>query len=163
MDISVRSKVSGGIVVITYGTFDMFHIGHLNLLKKLSELGDRLIVGVSTDEFNLLKGKKTLIPYDQRAKIVEAIGCVDLVIPENNWDQKVRDVKEYNVDTFAIGEDWKGKFDFLQEHCEVLYLERTKDISTTDLKRSLKRFLSIPHEDLIKAFEVLELLRRDLE
>jgi glycerol-3-phosphate cytidylyltransferase len=149
--------------VITYGTFDMFHIGHLNLLKRLSERGDRLIVGVSTDEFNLLKGKKTLIPYDQRAKIVEAIDCVDLVIPENDWEQKVRDVKEYNVDTFAIGEDWKGEFDFLQEYCEVLYLERTKDISTTDLKRSLKRFLSIPHEDLIKAFEVLELLRRDLE
>ena len=149
--------------VITYGTFDMFHIGHLNLLKRLSERGDRLIVGVSTDEFNLLKGKKTLIPYDQRAKIVEAIDCVDLVIPENDWAQKVRDVKEYNVDTFAIGEDWKGEFDFLQEYCEVLYLERTKDISTTDLKRSLKRFLSIPHEDLIKAFEVLELLRRDLE
>ncbi|MBR9847455.1 MAG: adenylyltransferase/cytidyltransferase family protein [Algicola sp.] len=150
-------------VVITYGTFDMFHIGHLNLLKRLSERGDRLIVGVSTDEFNLLKGKKTLIPYDQRAKIVEAIDCVDLVIPENDWEQKVRDVKEYNVDTFAIGEDWKGEFDFLQEYCEVLYLERTKDISTTDLKRSLKRLLSIPHEDLIKAFEVLELLRRDLE
>ncbi|WP_347882035.1 adenylyltransferase/cytidyltransferase family protein [Cobetia sp. 10Alg 146] len=150
-------------VVITYGTFDMFHVGHLNLLKKLSLLGDQLIVGVSTDEFNLLKGKKTLIPYDQRAKIVEAIDCVDLVIPENNWEQKVHDVKAYSVDTFAIGEDWKGKFDFLQEYCEVLYLERTKDISTTDLKRSLKRFLSIPHEDLIKAFEVLELLRRDLE
>jgi len=149
--------------VITYGTFDMFHIGHLNLLKRLSERGERLIVGVSTDEFNLLKGKKTLIPYDQRAKIVEAIDCVDLVIPENDWEQKVRDVKEYNVDTFAIGEDWKGEFDFLQEYCEVLYMERTKDISTTDLKRSLKRFLSIPHEDLIKAFEVLELLRRDLE
>ncbi|GED41744.1 adenylyltransferase/cytidyltransferase family protein [Cobetia marina] len=150
-------------VVITYGTFDMFHVGHLNLLKKLSLLGDQLIVGVSTDEFNLLKGKKTLIPYDQRAKIVEAIDCVDLVIPENNWEQKVHDVKVYSVDTFAIGEDWKGEFDFLQEYCEVLYLERTKDISTTDLKRSLKRFLSIPHEDLIKAFEVLELLRRDLE
>ena len=149
--------------IITYGTFDMFHIGHLNLLKRLSERGDRLIVGVSTDEFNLLKGKKTLIPYDQRAKIVEAIDCVDLVIPENDWEQKKRDVKEYGVDTFAIGEDWRGKFDFLQEYCEVLYLERTKDISTTDLKRSLKRFLSIPHEDLIKAFEVLELLRRDLE
>ena len=155
--------MNDGKVIITYGTFDMFHIGHLNLLKRLSERGDRLIVGVSTDEFNLLKGKKTLIPYDQRAKIVEAIDCVDLVIPENDWEQKVRDVKEYNVDTFAIGEDWKGEFDFLQEYCEVLYLERTKDISTTDLKRSLKRFLSIPHEDLIKAFEVLELLRRDLE
>ncbi len=155
--------MNDGKVIITYGTFDMFHIGHLNLLKRLSERGDRLIVGVSTDEFNLLKGKKTLIPYDQRAKIVEAIDCVDLVIPENDWEQKVRDVKEYNVDTFAIGEDWKGEFDFLQEYCDVLYLERTKDISTTDLKRSLKRFLSIPHEDLIKAFEVLELLRRDLE
>src|SRR5690554_2240574 len=150
-------------VVITYGTFDMFHIGHLKLLRRLKEMGDRLVVGVSTDEFNALKGKKTLIPYDQRAAIVEAIDCVDMVIPETCWDQKTLDVQRYNVDLFAIGDDWQGKFDFLNEYCEVVYMPRTKSISTTELKRSLKRFLSISPDDLKKAFEVLELLRRDLE
>ncbi len=149
--------------VITYGTFDMFHVGHLNLLRRLSEMGDRLVVAVSTDEFNKSKGKKTLIPYGQRSQIVESIKYVDLVVPEESWEQKLTDVKKYNVDVFAIGEDWKGKFDFLEDLCEVVYLPRTKNISTTDLKKSLKRFLSIPHEDLIQAFEVLELLRRDLE
>lgn len=148
--------------VITYGTFDMFHIGHLKLLRRLSEMGDRVVVAVSTDEFNELKGKKTLIPYDQRAAIVEAIDCVDLVIPEESWEQKLSDVKAYDVDVFAIGEDWKGKFDFLEDLCEVVYLPRTRNISTTELKRSLKRFLSISQDDLRKAFEVLELLRRDL-
>lgn len=149
--------------IITYGTFDMFHIGHLNLLRNLSNMGDRLIVAVSTDEFNILKGKKTLIPYDQRAEIVKSIKYVDLVIPEIDWDQKISDIKNYRADLFAIGEDWKGEFDHLREFCEVVYLKRTKDISTTELKLSLKRFLSIPHEDLMKAFEVLELLRQDLE
>src|SRR5690554_1122461 len=148
--------------IITYGTFDMFHIGHLKLLRRLSEMGDKVIVAVSTDEFNELKGKKTLIPYDQRAAIVEAIDCVDLVIPEESWEQKLSDVKTYDVDVFAIGEDWKGKFDFLEDLCEVIYLPRTRNISTTELKRSLKRFLSISQDDLRKAFEVLELLRRDL-
>lgn len=149
--------------VITYGTFDMFHIGHLNLLQRLSEMGDKVVVAVSTDEFNRGKGKKTLIPYEQRAEIVRSIRFVDEVIPEESWEQKLNDVKKYGVDIFAIGEDWKGKFDFLEELCQVVYLKRTKNISTTDLKRSLKRFLSIPHDDLIKAFEVLEMLRRDLE
>lgn len=149
--------------VITYGTFDMFHIGHLKLLRRLSEMADRVIVGVSTDSFNALKGKKTLIPYEQRAAIVEAIDCVDMVIPEEAWEQKLTDVKKHNVDIFAIGDDWKGKFDFLEDLCQVVYLERTKNISTTDLKRSLKRFLSISQDDLRKAFEVLELLRKDLE
>lgn len=149
--------------VITYGTFDMFHVGHLKLLRRLEELGDRVIVAVSTDEFNNLKGKKTLIPYDQRVAIVEAIDCVDLVIPEYTWEQKCSDIEKYNIDTFAIGKDWEGEFDFLKDFCEVVYLERTKNISTTELKRSLKRFLSISPEDLGKAFEVLEMLRRDLE
>lgn len=149
--------------IITYGTFDMFHIGHLKLLRRLAEMGDKLIVAVSTDEFNMGKGKKTLIPYDQRAAIVEAIDCVDMVIPEESWDQKIIDVQKYDVDIFAIGNDWEGEFDFLKEYCEVVYMPRTKNISTTDLKRSLKRFLSISPDDLRKAFEVLELLRRDLE
>jgi len=149
--------------ILTYGTFDMFHIGHLNLLKRLAAMADRLVVGVSSDEFNELKGKKTLIPYAQRAAIVEGLKCVDQVFPEHNWEQKVDDIKKYEVTTFAMGDDWKGKFDFLGEHCKVVYLERTQNISTTELKRSLRNFLSIPKEDLLRAFDVLEVLRRDLE
>lgn len=147
--------------IITYGTFDMFHIGHLNLLKRLKELGDELIVAVSTDEFNNLKDKKTLIPYQQRADIVASIKYVDKVIPEINWEQKINDIKNYNIDIFAMGNDWEGKFDFLKENCEVVYLERTEDVSTTQLKKSLTNFLSIPKEDILNAFEVIEQLRKD--
>ncbi len=149
--------------VITYGTFDMFHIGHLKLLQRLAELGDELIVAVSTDEFNKIKNKTVLIPYAQRAEIVMNIKCVDMVIPEQSWDQKVLDIKKYNVPLFAIGDDWKGKFDFLEEHCEVLYLSRTKDISTTHLKKSLTGFLSISKEDILGAFKVIEALKNDFD
>lgn len=149
--------------VITYGTFDMFHVGHLRLLKRLSKLGDELIVCISTDEFNLIKGKKVLIPYEQRAEIVSSIKFVDKVVPEENWEQKICDIKNYNVDIFAMGDDWKSKFDFLKEYCQVIYLERTDDISTTQLKKSLTNFLSIPKEDIINAFTILEQLKRDLE
>ena len=150
-------------VVITYGTFDMFHIGHLNLLKRAKNLGDYLIVGVSTDEFNESKGKKTLIPYKQRVEIIKAIKYVDLVIPEIKWEQKLDDIKKHKVDLFVMGDDWKGKFDFLEKYCKVVYLPRTKNISTTQLKKSLTMFLSMPKEELIKAFELLEQLRKDLE
>lgn len=126
-------------------------------------MGDKVIVAVSTDEFNSLKGKKTLIPYDQRADIVASVKYVDLVIPETCWEQKVEDVKKHNVDVFAIGDDWRGKFDFLVPQCEVVYLERTSNISTTELKRSLKNFLSISKDDLLRAFDVLDMLRKDLE
>lgn len=149
--------------IITYGTFDMFHIGHLKLLQRLADLGDELIVAVSTDEFNNLKGKSVMIPYTQRAEIVSNIKCVDRVIHEHNWEQKINDIKKYNVDIFAIGDDWTGKFDFLKEHCEVVYIERTKDISTTKLKKSLSNFLSIPKEDILNAFEVIEILKKDFE
>lgn len=149
--------------IITYGTFDMFHIGHLNLLKRLAEMADKVIVAVSTDEFNEEKGKKVLIPYEQRAAIVQAIDCVDLVIPEHSWEQKISDVKKYEVDIFAIGNDWEGEFDFLKEYCEVVYLERTKNISTTKLKKSLSGFLSVSKEDMLQAFEALEMLRREME
>ena len=149
--------------IITYGTFDMFHIGHLKLLQRLKNMADELIVAISTDEFNRGKGKKVMIPYEQRAEIVANIKCVDKVIPEESWEQKVDDIKKYNVDIFAIGDDWKGKFDFLKEYCEVIYLERTKDISTTQLKKSLTNFMSIPKEDIINAFEVIELLKKDFE
>ncbi|WP_369413773.1 glycerol-3-phosphate cytidylyltransferase [Halomonas alkalisoli] len=147
--------------VITYGTFDMFHIGHLRLLRRLAELGDRLIVAVSTEEFNAEKGKKTLIPYDQRTEIIRAIRYVDEVIPEHSWEQKLDDVRRYDVSIFAIGEDWKGRFDFLKPYCDVIYLPRTEGISSTELKRSLNRFSSISREDLLHACEVLEALRKD--
>lgn len=149
--------------IITYGTFDMFHIGHLKLLERLSKMADRVIVAVSTDAFNEQKGKKVLIPYEQRAAIVQAIEYVDLVIAEEHWEQKSADIEKYNVDIFAMGDDWQGKFDFLQPLCEVVYLDRTQDVSTTSLKKSLTNFLSISKEDLTNAFEVLEMLRRDLE
>lgn len=149
--------------IITYGTFDMFHIGHLRLLQRLSKLADKLIVAVSTDDFNKGKGKKTLIPYEQRAEIIENIKCVDLVIPENDWEQKIKDVKKYDIDIFAIGDDWEGKFDFLKEYCEVVYLERTDNISTTQLKKSLTNFMSIPKKDILNAFEVIEILKKDFE
>ncbi len=149
--------------VLTYGTFDMFHIGHLKLLQRLAELGDELIVAVSSDEFNQLKNKTVLIPYEQRAEIIANISCVNKVIPEHNWEQKLDDVQKYDVDIFAMGDDWEGKFDFLEEHCEVLYLERTKDISTTQLKKSLTNFLSIPKEDILNAFKVIETLKKDFE
>jgi len=149
--------------IITYGTFDMFHIGHLKLLQRLKGMADELIVAVSTDEFNTLKGKKVMISYANRAEIVENIKCVDMVIPEDNWEQKVSDIKKYNIDIFAMGDDWRGEFDFLKEHCEVVYLERTKDISTTQLKKSLTNFMSIPKEDIINAFEIIEALKKDFE
>ena len=154
---------SMGTVVLTYGTFDMFHVGHLNLLIRLKELGDTLIVGISTDEFNENKGKKTLIPFDQRIKIVQNIKCVDLVIPESNWDQKIKDIEEHNVDIFGIGDDWLGKFDSLKEYCEVHYLERTENVSTSQLKKSLSNFLSIPRKDILEAFDILEQLKKDLK
>ena len=123
--------------VLTYGTYDLFHIGHVNLLERSKALGDKLIVGVSSDEFNATKGKKSLFPYQHRASIVEAMRCVDLVFPEKSWEQKISDIKKYNVDVFVMGSDWEGKFDFLREYCEVVSLERTESISSTQLKRSL--------------------------
>lgn len=141
----------------------MFHIGHLELLKRLKKLGTKLIVAVSTDEFNEVKGKKTIIPYAQRVSIVEAIRYVDLVIPENNWEQKVIDIETYHVDIFAMGNDWEGKFDFLNEQCEVIYLERTKNISSTDLKQQLHNISEINLQDINKAFEILQRLKSDFE
>ncbi len=149
--------------VITYGTFDMFHIGHLKLLERLSKMADRLIVAVSSDEFNLEKGKKVLIPYKQRAEIVGSIKYVDMVIPENNWSQKIEDIKKYNIDIFAMGHDWQGKFDELKEYCEVVYLPRTQDISTTALKKTLKNFSNINKQELLQAFDILERLKNDME
>ena len=124
--------------VITYGTFDLLHAGHINLLRRAKELGDYLIVVVSTDEFNWNeKQKKCYFSYEERKKLVESVRYVDLVIPEENGDQKISDVKEYHVDTFVMGDDWKGKFDFLKDYCEVVYLPRTERISTTKIKQDL--------------------------
>lgn len=148
--------------IITYGTFDLFHYGHVELLKRLKAMGDKLIVGVSTDEFNALKNKKAFYTYEHRARILEAVRYVDEVIPEHNWEQKIEDVKRYNVDVFAIGDDWKGKFDFLKDYCDVVYLERTPNISSTQLRNSLNVLSSVNKKDIEQMFEVLELLKQDL-
>ena len=125
--------------VNTYGTFDLLHYGHINLLRRAKELGDYLIVALSTDEFNWNeKQKKCFFTYEQRKKLLEAIRYVDLVIPEENWAQKISDVQEFRVDTFVIGNDWEGKFDFLRDYCEVVYLPRTPEISTTQIKQELR-------------------------
>ena len=124
--------------VLTYGTFDLFHIGHLNLIERLSQMGDRLIIAVSTDEFNAGKGKTSVVSYEDRARIISSIKGVDLVIPETSWEQKASDIKEHDVDIFAIGEDWAGKFDELKELCEVVYLPRTDGISSTEIKQMLR-------------------------
>ena len=123
--------------VLTYGTFDLLHYGHVEILRRARELGDRLIVGLSTDEFNEMKGKKCVFSYQKRKKLLEAIEYVDQVIPENNWEQKTEDVKKYGIDIFVMGDDWKGKFDFLSDYTKVHYLPRTKGISTTKLKTIL--------------------------
>lgn len=123
--------------VLTYGTYDLMHYGHIRLLKRAKQHGDYLIVAVSTDEFNAIKGKKAYHDYETRKKMLEAIRYVDLVIPENGWDQKLEDVLEYKVDVFCMGDDWEGKFDHLKGHCEVEYLPRTEGISTSKIKNDL--------------------------
>lgn len=123
--------------VITYGTFDLLHKGHVRLLKRARELGDSLTVCVSTDEFNAEKGKKAYTSYEDRKFVLEAIRYVDEVIPENNWDQKIKDVVDNNIDIFVMGDDWEGKFDFLKDYCKVVYLPRTEGISTSKIKKDL--------------------------
>lgn len=123
--------------VLTYGTYDLIHWGHINLLKRAKELGDYLIVAVSTDEFNKIKDKKAYYSYENRKLILEAIRYVDEVIPENTWDQKVDDVLTHDIDVFVMGDDWEGHFDFLKKYCKVVYLPRTVGISTTQIKKDL--------------------------
>lgn len=124
--------------IITYGTFDLLHYGHIRLLQRCKEQGDYLVVALSTDEFNAGKGKKSYFSYDDRKRMLEAIRYVDLVIPEETWEQKPDDVQRYHIDVFVMGDDWEGKFDELEEHCEVVYLPRTPEISTTQIKSDLK-------------------------
>ena len=124
--------------VITYGTFDLLHYGHINLLRRARELGDYLIVALSTDEFNSnSKNKVCYFSYEKRKQLLEAIRYVDLVIPEENWEQKINDVRLYQADVFVMGDDWTNKFDFLKDYCEVVYLPRTPEISTTQIKKDL--------------------------
>ena len=123
--------------VITYGTYDLLHVGHINLLRRAKALGDYLIVVVSSDEFNAIKGKKAYYSFEDRKKILEAIKYVDEVLPEYTWEQKIADVVNNNVDVFVMGDDWAGKFDFLKDYCEVVYLPRTEGISTSKIKEDL--------------------------
>jgi glycerol-3-phosphate cytidylyltransferase len=132
--------------VLTYGTYDFLHIGHINLLRRAAEYGDRLIVGLSTDEFNRRKGKRSASSFDDRREILGAIRYVDEVIPEDSWEQKRSDIQKYEVDVFVMGDDWAGKFDDLRDLCEVVYLSRTERISSTYIKNRL--FFSTGDEEL---------------
>ncbi len=123
--------------ILTYGTFDLLHPGHIRLLKRAKAFGDYLIVGLSTDEFNKKKNKKSYYSYSMRKLMLESCRYVDLIIPENSWEQKKADVLLYHADIFVMGDDWKGKFDFLKKYCEVVYLPRTPDISTTEIKQDI--------------------------
>ncbi len=127
--------------VITYGTFDLLHYGHINLLRRAKSLGDYLIVGLSTDEFNNKeKNKECYFDFENRKLLLDAVRYVDLVVPEENWEQKISDIQKYNIDVFVIGDDWKGKFDYLKDFgVEVVYLPRTKEISTSKIKNDLNR------------------------
>ena len=129
--------------VITYGTFDLLHYGHINLLKRAKALGDYLIVALSSDKFNVIKGKMSFFNFEERKTILESIKYVDEVIMEDAWEQKITDIKKYNIDIFVIGNDWEGKFDFLKDYCEVVYLPRTPDISTTQIKK----YLQLPNKN----------------
>ncbi|SDZ78785.1 adenylyltransferase/cytidyltransferase family protein [Microbulbifer marinus] len=150
----------GAKTVITYGTFDLFHVGHVRILKRLRALGDRLVVGLSTDEFNAAKGKKSFYSYDERREILLSSGYVDEVFPENGWDQKRTDIKRTGAAVFGMGGDWRGKFDDLSNICEVVYLDRTEDISTTDIKKSLAGIKSTDIEGLEKSLHsALEIVR----
>lgn len=121
--------------ILTYGTFDLLHFGHINILKRAKELGDYLIVGLSTDEFNAIKNKKSYYSYENRKLMLEAIRYVDKVIPEEEWEQKVNDIKKYKIDIFIMGDDWKGEFDYLNMYCKVLYFPRTIGVSTSEMKK----------------------------
>lgn len=126
--------------VLTYGTFDLLHYGHIEILRRAKALGDYLIVAVSTDEFNKIKNKKAYYDYETRKKMLEAIRYVDLVIPEYSWEQKVNDIKEFKVDVVVMGSDWEGsdRFNYLKEYCDLVFLPRTEGISTTKIKKELK-------------------------
>ena len=124
--------------VITYGTFDLIHYGHINLLERATKMGDYFIVGLSPNQFNEEKNKKCYFSFEERKRLLEAIRYVDLVIPEECWEQKRSDIEMYHVDTFVMGDDWSGKFDDLKDIRDVVYLSRTPEVSTTKIKKELK-------------------------
>ena len=131
------------ITIITYGTFDLLHVGHINLLRRARALGDQLIVGLSTDEFNQkMKNKTSIAPYHDREMVLQSLRFVDMVIPETGWDQKPLDIQKYGVKKFVMGDDWQGHFDQLKEYCEVVYLARTENISTTHIKKLVQSMAS---------------------
>jgi glycerol-3-phosphate cytidylyltransferase len=148
--------------IITYGTFDLFHIGHVKILERARAMGDRLIVGVSSNEFNKIKGKKSIFPYEHRAAIVSAIKYVDEVFPEHHWDQKPDDIKKYGASVLVMGHDWAGKFDSFNTLCEVHYLSRTQGISTTELKQALRSFDGERLKELIAGIEALQSIATQL-
>ena len=126
-------------IVISYGTFDLFHYGHVKILKRMKQMGDRLIIGCSTDDFNQSKGKDSFFNYEERSAILKSCRYVDAVFPEKSWDQKIKDINTYCADLFVMGDDWEGKFDYIEEqtNCCVLYLQRTLGVSTTNIKQAL--------------------------
>ena len=132
--------------VITYGTFDLLHYGHILLLQRAKKYGDRVIVGLSTNKFNALKNKKTFLSYATRKKLLLDLKMVDFVFPEKNWEQKIKDVKKYKADVFVMGSDWKGKFDFLKPYCKVVYLPRTPEISSTQMRSILNKRVKKSHD-----------------
>jgi len=142
--------------VLTYGTFDLFHIGHVRILERARSLGDRLYVGISTDNFNSVKGKKSIIPYEHRSAIVRALTCVDDIFPENDWNQKELDIERFNANVLVMGHDWAGKFDHFKEFCEVNYFPRTEGISTTELKLALSAFRGDKLSELRRALDTVQ-------
>jgi len=149
--------------ILTYGTFDLFHIGHVRLLERARALGDRLVVGVSSDEFNALKGKHSVIPYGHRSAIVGAMRCVDEVFPENDWEQKERDIPSRGVDVLVMGDDWAGKFDHYKSLCEVVYLPRTEGVSSSELKAALGAFKGDKIAELQRGLDALSAIAAQLD
>jgi glycerol-3-phosphate cytidylyltransferase len=141
--------------IITYGTFDLFHVGHVRLFQRLKSLGDKVVVGCSTDEFNRLKGKSTIIPYEQRVEVLLACRHVDGVFPENNWEQKRDDILREGASIFAMGDDWAGKFDDLSDIVKVIYLPRTLGISTTEVRQIVNSMFEERITELRKAYDQL--------
>jgi len=149
--------------VLTYGTFDLFHVGHVRLLERLRGMGDRLVVGLSTDEFNAEKGKRSIFPYEHRREILLASRYVDEVFPEKGWDQKASDILRHGADIFAMGDDWAGKFDHLVEQCQVIYLPRTPGVSSTDIKTVMRNLYASERQAVrVLAERIQELMGEDV-
>lgn len=149
--------------VLTYGTFDLFHVGHVQILERARALGDRLCVGVSSDAFNAMKGKRTIMPFENRATIVRALRCVDEVFPEDDWAQKRHDIRRCGAGIMVMGDDWAGKFDDLKDLCDVRYLPRTADISTSGIKKTLSAFRGDKLDELRQGIEGLQNIIQQLE